>query len=235
MQPEAAALSPRPDAPRRVLSLAVAFAAALGSAAPAAAATPLARATAAQDADPAARWLADRAPAAIRAAVRAPVPSARPRRPGARVEVEVESPAAALSAPVPDRRPTRTERAAARREEAEASAAAAAAAAQRRESAGATAPGAARDAGAARPAQTAVAAAARGATVRGKLPPSQTALLGVIAGPDGRVALLRLPGGEVRRVRRGDRVEGMTVAAVSDSSVQLNTGSGVQVLTIPTR
>jgi hypothetical protein len=195
--------------------------------APGWAATALARAVAAQDPDPAARWLT----AAVRptpVALRAPVPPARPPRGGA-VAVEIAPAQDAVLAPVPDPRPRRGARAAAAAEETPTRA---------RPAPGQDAGGGAaavRDAGAARPAQTAAASAARAATIRGAAPGRQTSLLGVIAGPNGRVALLRTPDGQVRRMRVGDRIEGMTVSAVGDSSVQLQGGGARTVLTVPGR
>ncbi len=145
------------------------------------------------------------APPLLRVAQRAPVPAPRPR---SAVAVEI-APATGQDAlpPSPEPRP-RGGAAAAR--------------------------AAAADAGQPRPSGIA-ATAARVATTSGGAAPRETSLLGVVAGPDGRTALLRLSDGSVRRVRVGDRIDGMTVAAVSDASVQLTGGEGRRVLTLPGR
>jgi hypothetical protein len=235
-QPEARALSAnrprlarstrRSSAVRLVAALLAIVGAALAAPERATAATGLTRAAAAQNPDPVARWrTGEVAPTPV--ALRAPVPPARPRKGGA-VAVEIAPAQGAVLAPVPDPRPRKGARAVARAEEPRTRA--------RPAPEGADA-GAAdvRDAGAARPAQTAATSAARAATIRGAAPARQTSLLGVITGPNGRVALLRTSTGEVRRMKVGDRIEGMTVAAVSDNSVQLQGGDGRKVLTVPSR
>lgn len=236
-QPEARALSAhsprlarstRRSLAARILAALLAMAcAALAAPERAAAATGLSRAMAAQDADPVARWRNGEA-APLRVALRAPVPPARPRK-GGSVAVEIAPAQGAVLAPVPEPRPRKGARAVARAEEEPRARARPAPADDDAGSAGV------RDAGAARPAQTAATSAARAATIRGAAPPRQTTLLGIIAGPNGRVALLRSSTGEVRRMKVGDRIEGMTVAAVSDNSVQLQGGDGRTVLTVPSR
>jgi hypothetical protein len=237
--PEARALSahsPRLARPTRrsfaarlVAALLALACAALATPDMAAARTALARAAAAQDPDPVARWRTGEA-APLRVALRAPVPSARPRK-GGSVSVEIAPAQDAVLAPVPEPRPRKGARTAARTDEPRARARPAPA----DDDAGAAGSTTVRDAGAARPAQTAGASAARAATIRGAAPPRQTSLLGIIAGPNGRVALLRSSTGEVRRMKVGDRIEGMTVAAVGDNSVQLQGGDGRRVLTVPSR
>ena len=59
------------------------------------------------------------------------------------------------------------------------------------------------------------------------------ALLGVISGPDGRRALLRLPSGAVRRVSEGQEVDGWRVSAIDDVSVRIVDAGRVRTLTMP--
>lgn len=237
-QQEARALSAQHPSPARsmrhgpgarlIAAILVMACAMLATPGTAEAATALTRAMAAQDPDPVARWRSGEA-APVRVALRAPTPPARPRK-GGPVAVEI-APApvqGGMLAPVPEPRPRKGARAVADAE---------AAPSRARPAPGQADAGASsvRDAGAARPAQIAAASAARAATIRGAAPARQTSLLGVIAGPNGRVALLRSSTGEVRRMKVGDRIEGMTVAAVGDSSVQLQGGDGRTVLTVPSR
>jgi hypothetical protein len=58
-------------------------------------------------------------------------------------------------------------------------------------------------------------------------------LIGVFSGSDGRSAMMRLPDGGIRRVRRGDRLEGWTVSAIDDSSVELRNGSQRRLISVP--
>ena len=60
------------------------------------------------------------------------------------------------------------------------------------------------------------------------------ALIGVFGAAGNRHALVQLPSGRVERVRPGDRVQGVQVAAVGSNSVRLFTGRGREaVLTLP--
>lgn len=46
-------------------------------------------------------------------------------------------------------------------------------------------------------------------------------LVGVFAGADGRRALVRLPNGDIERVKVGDKVQGVQIAAINEDSVQV--------------
>ena len=70
---------------------------------------------------------------------------------------------------------------------------------------------------------------ARPATHRVGLSRGKVSLVGVFAGADGRHALVRLPNGSIERVKAGDRVQGVQVAAVNADSVRL-TGRGKDTL-----
>jgi ribosomal protein L2 len=59
------------------------------------------------------------------------------------------------------------------------------------------------------------------------------ALLGVISGPQGRRALLRLPSGAVRRVSEGQEVDCWRVSAIDDVSVRIIDAGRVRTLTMP--
>ncbi len=54
-------------------------------------------------------------------------------------------------------------------------------------------------------------------------------LVGVFGGADGRSALVRLPNGKIEKVKAGDRIQGVQVAAISADSVRL-TGRGKDTL-----
>jgi hypothetical protein len=58
-------------------------------------------------------------------------------------------------------------------------------------------------------------------------------LIGVFGGADGRHALVLLPNGAIERVRPGDRIRGVQVAAVGSDSVRLSDGSRETVLRLP--
>ena len=59
------------------------------------------------------------------------------------------------------------------------------------------------------------------------------ALIGVFGASGNRHALVQLPSGAVERVRPGDRVQGVQVAAVGTDSVRLLGGGRETVLTLP--
>jgi hypothetical protein len=61
------------------------------------------------------------------------------------------------------------------------------------------------------------------------------ALIGVFGASDGRRALVRGQDGAIRRVRRGDSVDGWSVAAIDFDSVRLTSGGRSQTLKVPTR
>ncbi|MEM6439697.1 MAG: hypothetical protein AAF763_08415, partial [Pseudomonadota bacterium] len=67
----------------------------------------------------------------------------------------------------------------------------------------------------------------------GRLDLRSMALLGVVSGPEGRRALLRLPSGAVRRVSEGQEVDGWRVSAIDDISVRIVDAGRVRTLTMP--
>jgi len=74
---------------------------------------------------------------------------------------------------------------------------------------------------------------ARTATTSAPLDPDQPILLGTFGADNGRGALLRLTGGEVRKVRVGDDVEGDPVVAIGEDSVVLAHNGYARRLSIP--
>lgn len=68
--------------------------------------------------------------------------------------------------------------------------------------------------------------AARAATLVDAMPLDETVLIGVIGRGDRRFALLRTPEGELKRVERGQSVEGWTVVEIADDSVRLRDARG---------
>ena len=73
------------------------------------------------------------------------------------------------------------------------------------------------------------ATAAFNGSVRSGVSRGNVSLIGVFGGADGLHALLKLPNGQIERVRAGDQVQGIQVAAVSKDSVQI-TGRGRNTL-----
>ncbi len=69
----------------------------------------------------------------------------------------------------------------------------------------------------------------KAATQRVGLSRGSISLVGVFASADGRTALVRLPNGSIEKVKAGDRVQGVQVAAISTDSVRL-TGRGKDTL-----
>ena len=74
-----------------------------------------------------------------------------------------------------------------------------------------------------------VAAAQKPAKQQVGLSRRTVSLVGVFGGADGRSALVRLPNGKIEKVKAGDRIQGVQVAAISDNSVRL-TGRGKDTL-----
>jgi type IV pilus biogenesis protein PilP len=74
-----------------------------------------------------------------------------------------------------------------------------------------------------------VAAAQRPAKQQVGISRRTVSLVGVFGGADGRSALVRLPNGKIEKVKAGDRIQGVQVAAISDDSVRL-TGRGKDTL-----
>jgi hypothetical protein len=71
------------------------------------------------------------------------------------------------------------------------------------------------------------------ATAQATFPARGPVLLGTMHGPDSARALLRLDGGEIRRVETGDQVAGATVAAIGEGVVILSDGRHAQRLEMP--
>lgn len=59
-----------------------------------------------------------------------------------------------------------------------------------------------------------------------------TALIGVAGPRDGMIALVRHPGGHVRRLRTGDRLFGGTVRAIDETGLLITRGAGTQRLAL---
>jgi hypothetical protein len=71
------------------------------------------------------------------------------------------------------------------------------------------------------------------ATERVGLARGRVSLIGVFGAASDRHALLLLPNGDVERVRPGDRVQGVQVAAIGDDSVRLRRGGRDTLLRLP--
>jgi hypothetical protein len=71
------------------------------------------------------------------------------------------------------------------------------------------------------------------ATERVGLTRGRVSLIGVFGAASDRHALLLLPNGHVERVRPGDRIQGVQVAAIGDDSVRLRRGGRDTLLRLP--
>lgn len=71
------------------------------------------------------------------------------------------------------------------------------------------------------------------ATEPGALDVGETALIGLMSGPEGGAALLRLPGGAVVKVAAGAQVAGGRVTAISEDGLRLLRGGEEIILTMP--
>jgi type IV pilus biogenesis protein PilP len=80
------------------------------------------------------------------------------------------------------------------------------------------------------PASASLAAAA---TNRNAVDLSQTILVGVFGSPTSRRAILRLPSGDIRRVKKGESIEGWKVATIGQSSIKLTKSGKSQTLNVP--
>jgi hypothetical protein len=78
------------------------------------------------------------------------------------------------------------------------------------------------------------ASVARQATTKDALNLSRVALLGVFGTASGRYAMVRQPGGSVRKVVVGDRLDGGQVAAITANAVQYQKGGRIVTLSLPT-
>ncbi len=71
------------------------------------------------------------------------------------------------------------------------------------------------------------------ATDENALPLSGTTLIGTLTGPNGPVALLRLRRGDIRRVSKGDKIDGARITAISDGQLHLSRAGQPEILTMP--
>jgi Tfp pilus assembly protein PilP len=78
------------------------------------------------------------------------------------------------------------------------------------------------------------ASVARQATTKNALNLSRVALLGVFGTASGRYAMVRQPGGGVKKVVVGDRLDGGQIAAITTNAVQYQKGGRVVTLSLPT-
>ncbi len=65
----------------------------------------------------------------------------------------------------------------------------------------------------------------RAATQTRQLPLAQTSLIGTFLTPSGSSAYLKLPRGELRRVRTGDMLDGARITAIGDGRLTLTRGT----------
>ncbi|MBP1805911.1 hypothetical protein [Rubellimicrobium aerolatum] len=77
------------------------------------------------------------------------------------------------------------------------------------------------------------AAAESDATLRDALPLDRTALIGLLQGPQGNAALVRLASGAVVKVAEGQAVDGAEVIAIDERGLRLRRGREVVLLTMP--
>ena len=69
--------------------------------------------------------------------------------------------------------------------------------------------------------------------VRSGISRGNVSLIGVFGDSDGRHALLRLPNGQIERVKAGDSIQGIQVAAVGEDSVQISGRGRSTLLRLP--
>jgi type IV pilus biogenesis protein PilP len=73
---------------------------------------------------------------------------------------------------------------------------------------------------------------ARSATTRNAVELGETILVGVFGASSSRRAILRLPSGEIRRVKSGESVDGWKVASIGQSSIKLTKSGKSQTLNV---
>ncbi len=78
------------------------------------------------------------------------------------------------------------------------------------------------------------ASVARQATTKNALNLSRVALLGIFSSSSGRYAMIRQPGGGVKKVVVGDTIDGGDIAAISATSVEYRKGGRMVTLSLPT-
>jgi Tfp pilus assembly protein PilP len=78
------------------------------------------------------------------------------------------------------------------------------------------------------------ASVARQATTKNALNLSRVALLGIFTSSSGRYAMIRQPGGGVKKVVVGDTIDGGDIAAISATSVEYRKGGRMVTLSLPT-
>ena len=77
------------------------------------------------------------------------------------------------------------------------------------------------------------ASVAKNATFANAINLGKTNLIGVYGTPSKRYALIRLGSGQYKKVRVGDRVDGGTVAAITESEVRYKKGGRMVALAMP--
>ena len=77
------------------------------------------------------------------------------------------------------------------------------------------------------------ASVAKQATTKDALNLSRLALLGIFGTASGRYALVRQPGGGVKKIVVGDTIDGGRVAAITASAVQYQKGGRMLTLALP--
>ncbi|MDR0808759.1 MAG: hypothetical protein LBE86_06485, partial [Gemmobacter sp.] len=77
------------------------------------------------------------------------------------------------------------------------------------------------------------ASVAQNATFRNAIDLGKTNLIGVYGTPTKRYALIRTGSGQYKKVRVGDRVDGGTIAAITDNELRYKKGSRIVALTMP--
>ena len=78
------------------------------------------------------------------------------------------------------------------------------------------------------------ASVARQATTKNALNLSRVALLGIFTSSSGRYAMIRQPGGGVKKVVVGDKIDGGDIAAISATAVEYRKGGRMVTLSLPT-
>jgi hypothetical protein len=78
------------------------------------------------------------------------------------------------------------------------------------------------------------ASVAKQATTKGALNLSRVALLGIFGTSSGRYAMIRQPGGGVKKIRVGDTIDGGRVASITATAVEYQKGGRMVTLSLPT-
>ena len=78
------------------------------------------------------------------------------------------------------------------------------------------------------------ASVAKQATVKDALNLSRVALLGIFSTSSGRYAMIRQPGGGIKKVVVGDTIDGGRIAAITATAVEYQKGGRIVTLSLPT-